>query len=83
MRHENIQLSAVFLCPSTMSSQTSHHLSLTTGLQASPQESGAETEDGGSAESYEPGLLNKVKAGLHFIPLLGVSILARRRSAIP
>lgn len=34
-----------------------------------------------SAESCEPGLLNKDKAGLHFILLLGVSILAGMRSA--
>lgn len=47
MRHENIQLSAVFLCPSTMSSQTSDNLGLTTGLQARPQEGGAKTEEGG------------------------------------
>lgn len=67
--------------PFHMPSQTLDNLGLPTGLQARSQEGGVETEEG-STESHEPGLLNKVKALLRFIQILGVSLLARMRSVI-
>lgn len=82
MRHENIQLSAVFLCPSRMSSQNSDSLGLTTGLQARPQEGGAETEEGRDLQSHvNQDFSTRLKQGFIFILLLGVSILAGMRSA--
>lgn len=62
-----------------MPSQNLDNLDLTTG-QARAQKIGVETDEE-SAKWYESGLLNKVKAWLHFIQILGVSLLDRMRSA--